>query len=123
MSKTRIFALVTVALMLVAIATNPSQAKHEQAIKDKAQEILKNQLNYEHEDAFQLGMTLFGDRIVERFVESNVVIENYYLFSITKIRWQGEETLIGGGAFTKVWLSERLDEEADKIIELLKDHF
>lgn len=123
MSKTRIFALTAIALMLAAVLTNPSKEKFERAIKDKAQHILKKQLNYEHEDALQLGMTLFGDRIVQEFVDANIAVKNYYLFSVVELRWQGKQTPIGGGAFTKIWLSERLDEEADKIIELLKDHF
>lgn len=106
--------------MLAAVVTNPSAEKHEKAIKEKAESILRQQLNYEHEDAIQLGMTLFGDRIIQNFVQSHVVIENYYLFSLTKIRWQSEETVIGGGAFTRVWFSERIDEEADKIIRVLK---
>lgn len=121
MSKTRIFAVIVVAIMLAAVATNPSRQQHERVIRQKAVEVLQNQLAYAHKDAFDLGMTLFGDRVIEEFIQSNVVVKNYFLFSVTKIRWQGDEVTIGGGAFTHVWLSERLDEEADKIIRILKD--
>lgn len=121
MSKKRLFALIIVVLILTAVITNPSAEKHEEAIKEKATSILKQQLNYENEDAIQLGMTLFGDRIVKEFVQSNVVIKNYYLFSLVNVRWQSDETTIGVGVFGKIWLSSQIDEEVDKIIRVLKE--
>ena len=121
MSKKRLFALIVVVLLITAVITNPSAEKHEEAIKEKAEFILKQQLNYEHEDAVQLGMVLFGDRVVQQFVQSNIVIKNYYLFSVVQLRWQGEEATIGVGALGKVWLSGRIDEEVDKVIRALKE--
>ncbi len=121
MSKTRIFALLVIAIILAAILTNPSKEKFETAISSKAEQILRKQLDYQHQDAVQLGMTLFGDRLVKDFVNNNVVIENYYLFSLAKIKWQGETTPIGGGAFRQVWLTSKIDEKADEIIGTLKD--
>jgi len=120
MSKTRIFALLLIGIILTAILTNPDKEQIEASISAKAKEILRKQLNYEHQDAVQLGMTLFGDRLVKSFVDNNTVIQNYYLFSLVKIKWQGEETPIGGGAFKTVWFSSKIDEKADKIIEVLK---
>lgn len=120
MSKTRIFALSLVAIMLAAILTNPKKEDLELAVKDKAKSLLEQHLNYENKDAMQLGMSLFGDRIVREFVQNNVVIENYYLFSLVKIRWQGENTPIGGGAFKKVWLSPEIDKKADEIVGIIK---
>jgi hypothetical protein len=54
-------------------------------------------------------------------VETNVVIRNYYLFSTVSIKWQGEETPIGGGAFKTIWFSPTIDEKVDEIIGVLKD--
>ncbi len=120
MSKTRIFALLVIAIVLAAILTNPSRQQFETAISSRAKDVLRKQLNYEHSDAVQLGMTLFGDRLVKDFMDHNVVIENYYLFSLVKIKWQDETTPIGGGAFKQVWLTSRIDEKADEIIGTLK---
>lgn len=121
MSKTRIFALLLFGIMLAAILTNPKEEELETAVKDKAKSLLASQLKYENQDAVQLGMTLFGDRVVREFVQNNVLIENYYLFSLVKIRWQGEDTPIGGGAFKKVWLSPEIDKKADEIVGILKN--
>lgn len=121
MSKTRIFALLLFGIMIAAILTNPKEEEIETVVKEKAKSLLADQLKYENQDAVQLGMTLFGDRVVREFVQNNVIIENYYLFSLVKIRWQGENTPIGGGAFTKIWLSPEIDKKADEIVGILKN--
>lgn len=121
MSKTRIFALVLFGIMVAAILTNPKKEVFEQIVKDKAKSLLKAELQYESQDAVDLGMTLFGDRIVREFVQNNVIIENYYLFSLVKIKWQGQTSPIGGGAFTKVWLSPEIDNKAKEIVGILKN--
>lgn len=120
MSKTRIFALAMVAFLLVCILTNPSKEQFEKAITEKATHIIKTQLQYQDKGAVDLAMSLFGNKIVNRFVETNVIIENYYLFTLVKIKWQGEENIIGGGALKKVWLSPKIDEKTDEIISTLK---
>lgn len=121
MSKTRIFALLLVAVMLAAVLTNPSKAEFDNAVKDKATSILKSQLQYENQEAIQLGMTLFGDKVVRDFVDKSIIVDNYYLFSLVNIKWQGEKTPIGGGAFKTIWLSPKIDEKADEIIGILKN--
>ena len=121
MSKTRIFALTMVAIMLAAILSNPKKERIQDAVRQKATSLLEEQLHYKDREAMQLGMTLFGNKVVNDFVEQNVIVENYYLFSLAKIRWQGQETPIGGGAFTMVWLSPKIDEKADEIISILKN--
>lgn len=121
MSKTRIFALVMLALILGSILTNPPREQFEKVIKSKATEILEKQLKYKDKDALHLAMTLFGDNITQEFIDRNITIHNYYLFSIVKLRWQNNEGPIGVGAFKRVWLSPKIDEKADEIITILKD--
>lgn len=120
MSKTRIFALVGIVIMVVAFLTNPSRERHEEILRAKAEELLTAQLNYKQKDAVELGMMLFGNRVINEFIENNVKIDNYYLFTITRIRWENQEHAIGGGAFGMVWLSPKIDEEANKIIQTLQ---
>lgn len=121
MSKTRIFALTMLALMLGAILSNPKKEKIQEAVRLKAVSILEEELHYKDKDALKLSMTLFGDKLIHDFVEQHVIVENYYLFSLAKIRWQGQETPIGGGAFTKVYLSSKIDNKSSEIIAILKN--
>lgn len=121
MSKTRIFALIMLGLILASILTNPPREQFETIIKSKSKDILEKQLKYKDKDALQLGMTLFGDRVIQDFIDRSIIIQNFYLFSVVKIKWQGTETPIGGGAFKTVWLSPKIDEKADEIIAILKE--
>ncbi|MFD2743377.1 MULTISPECIES: DUF4359 domain-containing protein [Sphingobacterium] len=121
MSKTRIFALVGIVVLVAAFLTNPSKERHEEVLRAKAKELLTSQLDYKQEDAVQLGMMLFGDRIINEFLANNVRIKNYYLFSLTEIKRQAESQVVGGGALGFVWLSPKIDAEADKIIRMIKD--
>lgn len=120
MSKTRIFALVALAILLTAVFTNPSKEKINDELRERAKVILQKQLNYEHKDAVEFGMMLFGNQVVDEFINTYVHTKNYYLFSLCEINWNGEKVTIGGGAFTKVWISSKLDEKADLLIKSLK---
>lgn len=120
MSKTRLFALIIVAFMLICIITNPSKEQFEKTISQKATAILKEQLKYEDQNAVDLAMTLFGNKIVDEFVSNNIVIDNYYLFSVVKIKWESQITPIGGGAIKTVWLSPKIEEKTNEIIGVLK---
>lgn len=120
MSKTRIFALSVVVLMLICILTNPSKEQIENTVSNKATSIIKKQLGYQDQGALDLAMGLFGNKIVNEFVGNNIIVNNYYLFSLVKIKWQGEETTIGVGGLKKVWLSSKIDEKTDEIIHILK---
>ena len=121
MSKTRIFALLGVVIMLTAVFTNPSKEKINDKLTLKAKEILKNQLDYKHKDAVDFGMMLFGDQVVKEFVNNYTHTDNYYLFSLTKINWNSEEVVIGGGAFGQVWISDKIDEKAGMLMDALKN--
>lgn len=112
--------MVLVALLLAAVVTNPGREQFEEAIMVKAKDILQRQLNYGHVDAIELGMTLFGDKMVKSFVQRHVVIKNYYLFSTVNINWQGEATPVGGGAFKTVWFSPEIDRKVDEVMQVLK---
>lgn len=120
MSKTRIFALLGVVIMLTAVFTNPSEEKMNEKLTLKAKEILKKQLAYEHKDAVDFGMMLFGDQVVKEFINNYTYTENYYLFSLTKINWNSEKLVIGGGAFGQVWISSKIDEKAGLLMDALK---
>lgn len=120
MSKTRIFALFMVAILLICILTNPSKEDLEDAVNAKATALIKEQLQYEDKAAIDLAMTLFGNNIVQKFISNNVTIKNYYLFSTININWEGEITPIGGGALKTVWISPKIDEKANEIIKILK---
>lgn len=120
MNKKRIFIWLILIVAVVAIWTNPKKEQHEIVVKQKAEYLLKKQLGKKEQGIFDLGMQLLGRDVVQDFVSKNVVVTNYYLFSLTKIKWDGKDNTIGIGAFDHVWLSPKIDEKADEIIAHIK---
>lgn len=120
MSKTRIFALAVIVIMVAAFWTNPTKEEQEEAIRAKAIELLKQQAGNENKGVVDFGIQLFGNTLIDQFMRNHVKIENYYLFSLTKVHWENEETVIGGGAFKQVWLSSKIDEKAAEIVDMIK---
>lgn len=106
--------------MLICVLTNPSKEKFEEVITQKATSIIKKQLQFEDPAAVDLAMSLYGNKIVNKFVSDNVIIKNYYLFTLVQIKWQSEDLTIGGGAIQTVWLSPQIDEKIDEITGVLK---
>lgn len=68
-------------------------------------EIVREQKNTMSAAVWQLG----GSQLVDGFIDSNLSIDNYYLFSIPKIRWNEKSYPIGFGAFSKVYITKELN--------------
>ena len=120
MSKTRIFALLVIVLMLVAFWTNPTKEQHEEAVRAKAILLLKEQAGTKNRSIVDFGVQLFGNTLIDQFMKNHIKTDNYYLFSVTKVYWENQETILGVGAFKKVWLSKKIDEKAAEIVEMIK---
>ena len=72
-------------VFIIAYLTNPDLEHHQQAVKKKAEaESLK--IN-----------------------KSRVHIRDYKVFSLTKVAYEEEESLVGIGAFTRVWIFRSLE--------------
>lgn len=67
-----------------------------------------DKLKSENDNEFdQLGATFgaaIGAAFTDKFVDENVVVDDYYLFSITKVRYKGKSNIVGLGVFGKVIL-------------------
>lgn len=109
------------ALMVLAFFTNPKQEQHEDAVRKKAIVLLKEQAGKQNEQVVDFGIQLFGNTLIDQFMQNHVKVENYYLFSLTKIRIGHQETTIGGGAFRFIWLSPKIDEKAAEIVQMIKE--
>lgn len=120
MSKKRIFSLLAFVLILVAIFTNPTKEEHQAAVKVKATQLVSDQLGSKENDLLAFGMQLFGNNIVDEFCDRVVFVDDYYLFSLTKIKWEGKENIVAFGAFHKIWYSGKIDEKFNEIIAVLK---
>ena len=107
-----------VLVCLGAFATNPTSVEHKLILKDKMREYLNTEIDkmqLESDNKFaQLGASLgaaFGGVIADKFIDENVVVDDYYLFSITNVRWEGKIKMVGVGLFGKVILHPDIDKK------------
>ena len=103
-------------LLIVAVLTNPNQDRHKEVVKNKLnvlmQKAVKDSFKNSDSGAEQIGSALglmLGGAMLDRMIESMVSTDNYVLFSITKISWEGKTKLIGIGAFGNVFISDEIE--------------
>lgn len=78
---------IVLVLMFLGLAylMNPGLVRHRKAVEKKAQEAHLSMHN------------------------RDVVVEDFYLFSLTKVRYQQNERFVGAGAFLQVWIVRSLE--------------
>ena len=108
MKKSNIVLIVFATIILIAVLTNPSIEEHKQAVKSVINQVVQNSISENGSDMEKLGI-LFGSSLAEKLIENSVTRDNYILFSITKITWQGKSKSIGYGLFGNVFLSEKVN--------------
>src|SRR5688572_20409557 len=79
--------IILIVFFVVAYFTNPEESKHHQSLKETVKKKVNDQL---------------------------VKIDDYKLFSLTKVKVKGEEKIVGVGAFGKVWYFDDIEKSLKK---------
>lgn len=120
MSKTRLFSILGITILLLSFLSNPPKELHEKVVKHKIISLLKTEPGSKNKELIDFGIQLIGNTLVDQFVEEHLHIKNYYVFSLTKIRWEDQNVIIGLGIFGKVWLSPKIDEKAQELLTIVR---
>lgn len=126
MKKSNLALIIIGFILLVCIITNPNAESHKQTVKEKVNTHLQNSLLLEtnsEEEAFNNLGTLIGGSIVDNLIENSVRSDNYLIFSITKITWQGNEKKIGYGFLGNVFISKEVDEVFNRDKDYLRNKY
>ncbi len=118
-SKGCLFLVILVTVSVGAYLTNPTEKMHQAAAKEKFVQLADNLLSdYGIEKSLiaRLGIDLSG-QFVDDFIESHITADNYFLFSITRINWDGRSQIIGAGAFRRVYISNQIDDVLKREVE------
>ncbi len=121
MKKSKILLFVLGGLILIAVLTNPDQDRHKEVLKYKINNSVQKSMNEtsgELDDNWAVvfkGLgTMIDGFLIDTFLNNFISIDNYVLFSTTKINWAGESEIIGIGAFGNVFPIGKLDEALKK---------
>lgn len=113
-------------VVLISVLTNPSPEQHKKAIKHKVttllQKSVKENLGESASDMFQADQilaTFLGGTLVDQFADNLISTNNYLLFSTTSLHWDGDSKTIAFGAFSNVFVTDKLAEAVKK--ELIDD--
>jgi hypothetical protein len=110
--------LISVVVLGVLIASNPSLQDHRMAVKSKVNRIIDNELSSKGSSdignsllgkfAFLVGNAVIAD-FVDDIVRENVSRKNYLLFSLTSIEYKGDSKIVGVGILGNVIISKQFD--------------
>jgi hypothetical protein len=111
MKKSTITLAVLALVIIVAVITNPKLEDHKAAIKSKMnaaiQKSMSETISQSNDGLQQAGSVLgvmLGGALIDRLIDSAVGVDNYVLFSLTKVTWEGNSMIVGVGIFGNVFL-------------------
>ncbi|HEX6226427.1 MAG TPA: hypothetical protein VFZ52_18535 [Chryseolinea sp.] len=79
--------ILLILFFVIAYFTNPEESKHHRSLKETVKKNIKEKL---------------------------VKIDDYKIFSLTKVKVNGEEKVVGVGAFGKVWYFDDIEKSLKK---------
>lgn len=125
MKKGTITFLVIAIIVIIAVLTNPDQTRHKEVLRNAFNESLQESIAADQGDTAGESneisnaiARMVGGALIDQLLNNAVSTENYVVFSLTKMTWQGESNIVGIGAFGNVYLTKDLDRTFD---EGLKD--
>lgn len=117
MNKTQINIVISAIIIGVLFITNPNEINHKEAVKSKLKSLFTEKMVSDiasDENPFSKignGLSLLiGDAFIDKIMEESIRRENYFLFSLTKSEFGGQEKIIGLGVLGNIFLSDKMDE-------------
>lgn len=97
------FVCILIALMFVV--TCPDKQKHQEVIKASLSERFDAKLSDQSSESslFSLLGSVITTNIIDVFLSSELRVDNYFLFSLGVVSWQGEEKTISLGVLNHVF--------------------
>ena len=105
MKKGVLFLAFLFLIIIVAVLTNPKIDIHKEAVSEKINERVFN-----NEKDNNVLVEVVGKNLTDLILNKAITIENYVLFSVTKLKRKGEKKTIGIGAFGNVFLNSEFEE-------------
>ena len=87
-----------VAVSALLVITCPSKEKHKRVIRNQLTELVKSEINTEDidtENPFVKVLSAVGVQRLDNFIEKNLVVKNYGLFSVAKAGEPAETISVG----------------------------
>lgn len=100
-----------IAILAVALFTNPDKQAHKNALQTKSATIMEEIVAKRNDGISAEAWKFAGEKLLTEFINQHLTVDNYYLFSIPKINWDGKSYPVGAGAFGHVYITKELNKE------------
>ena len=107
--------MVAAAVIFLALVTCPDKGKHAKVLSEQLNSAVTESFAGEGSGLEAVGMLLSGP-IIKTVLNNYLIVDDYFLFSIGRFSFQGEEATVSFGAFGHVFTSSR-----EKMKETLKE--
>lgn len=104
--RTIVWCSVLAVLFISLIFTCPDKQKHVEALNSLTSSILNDQISEDSEGWEYLGAML-GNKLLGAVFDNNVYVDNYVIFSIGKMTFEGEDNIVSFGIFNHVFTKSR----------------
>lgn len=101
-----IWGLSILALLVVMAVTCPDKDKHTKAVADSLSVIFNDHVDADSDDWDMLGAML-GNKLVSALLQNNMYVDNYVIFNIGRLSFNGEDKAVSVGMFNHVFTSSR----------------
>lgn len=114
MRKAFSFFLIAV-ILIIAAFSNPKEAQHREFVKNELRAIMEAKMDKDSIGKDGLGELvlglgkLLGSAVIDGVVDQLVFSDDYLLFSLTRMRHQGKEEIVGLGIFGNIILFKDLE--------------
>lgn len=100
-------------LIWVALVTCPKKDQHVQVLSDRVASAINDEFGQHGEELESFGI-LYGSSLIRKIFANFVTVDNYFLFSVGKAKYQGEEHLVSVGIFGHIFSKskERIKQDA-----------
>lgn len=99
--KKLIVSLSLIFLVVLLIATNPSKMTHKETIKNNALEVLEEKS--EKNNIFDALLGGMSSHFESTLIAQNLTVDNYFIFSLGKIKHDGENKVVSIGVLNHVF--------------------
>ena len=92
-------------IVLMFVVTCPDKQKHQEVIKSSLSERFDKKLSEDSSTSsiFSLLGSVITTNILDVFLSSELRVDNYFLFSLGIVSWQGEEKTVSLGVLNHVF--------------------
>ena len=110
--------LIIAAIAAITFITNPCEATHRDVMRLRSTIVMNEVVAAQNNLLLSGTWAATGNRLLTEFINASVTRDNYFLFSITKIKWENQSYSVGFGIFGNVFISRRINKElVEEIIE------